>query len=530
MKKRKNRISDLLWFVSAALFLLAMVHPGIISAENRTTIYFFWGKGCPHCAKEELLLEQLREQYPQLEIKSFEVWFSPENARLFVEIAEAYGMKPQGVPITFIGDFEPVTGYRSDDITGKIIEERVKYCIEHGCKDPREKLGRPPPQTGRLSEEQGLSSPDIGERPSQLPLATRNEEEKTLPSLKPAASEGKGSEAKTLSRDNARVSRETTLQSPSEKIVPNAGREGGSPSASASGEKAAKEQQSSIDRAERIVTLPVIGEMDTAKITLPVLTLVLAGLDGFNPCAFFVLFMLLSILVYAKSRKRMLLIGGTFVFFSGLIYFLFMSAWLNIFLHIGELMVITTLAGIIAVIIAAINIKDFFLFEQGVSLVIPEKAKPKLFERMRTLLKATSLPSMMVGTIVLAIVSNAYELLCTVGFPMVFTRVLTLQNLPTFHYYLYLLAYNVIYVIPLAVIVLMFSITLGAKKLTEWQGRVLKLLSGLMMLFLGLVLLINPALLNNMLLSVGLLVSALSVATLIVLTTRRIKRVSGNTK
>jgi hypothetical protein len=193
-------------------------------------------------------------------------------------------------------------------------------------------------------------------------------------------------------------------------------------------------------------------------------------------------------------------------------------------------MVITTIAGIIAVIIAAINIKDFFLFEQGVSLVIPEKAKPKLFERMRTLLKATSLPSMMVGTIVLAIVANAYELLCTVGFPMVFTRVLTLQNLPLLHYYVYLLAYNVIYVIPLTVIVLMFSITLGAKKLTEWQGRVLKLLSGLMMLFLGLVLLINPALLNNMLLSVGLLASALSVAIIIIFATKKFKRVPGNTR
>jgi len=113
---------------------------------------------------------------------------------------------------------------------------------------------------------------------------------------------------------------------------------------------------------------------------------------------------------------------------------------------------------------------------------------------------------------------------------MVFTRVLTLQNLPVFHYYLYLLIYNVIYVIPLAVIVLTFSITLGARKLTEWQGRVLKLVSGLMMLFLGLVLLINPTLLNNMLLSIGLLASALSVAILIIFTTKRIKRVSEDTK
>jgi|MudIll2142460700_1097286.scaffolds.fasta_scaffold01192_5 thiol-disulfide isomerase/thioredoxin len=530
MKRTKYHIHNLLLLVSATIFLLATVHSGIISAENRTTAYFFWGKGCPHCAKEEILLEQLKERYPQLEVKSFEVWFSPENARLFVEIAEAYGMKPQGVPITFIGDFEPITGYRSDDITGRIIEDRIKYCIEHGCKDPREKIGKklPAPQTEPLSGEPRSLSSDLGKRPSQLPYATRNEKEKTLPPSNPAFSQGKGTEEKIPSRDNAPEFRETTPQSSPMKNVSEAENEVGRPSTPR--EEVSKKQQPSTDRAERIITLPVFGEMDTTKIALPVLTLVLAGLDSFNPCAFFVLFMLLSILVYAKSRKRMLLIGGTFVFFSGLIYFLFMSAWLNIFLHIGELMVITTIAGIIAVIIAAINIKDFFLFEQGVSLVIPEKAKPRLFERMRTLLKATSLPSMMAGTIVLAIVSNAYELLCTVGFPMVFTRVLTLQNLPVFHYYLYLLIYNVIYVIPLAVIVLTFSITLGARKLTEWQGRVLKLVSGLMMLFLGLVLLINPTLLNNMLLSIGLLASALSVAILIIFTTKRIKRVSEDTK
>lgn len=530
MKRGRYHIHKLLLCALTASFLLATFHPEISSAKNKATVYFFWGKGCPHCAKEEALLERLREGYPQLEVRSFEVWFSPENARLFVEIAEAYGMKPQGVPVTFIGDFEPITGYRSDEITGKIIEDRIKYCIEHGCKDPGEKSGKRPsiPEPKKLTEEQQLSPVDPGERPSHLPDATRNGREETLQSPDPALSGGKTTRGKVPSRESAPDFRETTLQSPLEKRIPEAGRKADTPSTS--GEVTPKSQQPPIGPAETIITLPVFGEMDTEKMTLPILTLVLAGLDGFNPCAFFVLFMLLSILVYAKSRKRMLLIGGTFVFFSGFIYFLFMSAWLNIFLHIGELMLITTIAGIIAVIISVINIKDFFLFEQGVSLVIPEKAKPKLFERMRTLLKATSLPSMMIGTIVLAIVANAYELLCTVGFPMVFTRVLTLQNLPIFHYYLYILVYNVIYVVPLAVIVLTFSITLGAKKLTEWQGRVLKLLSGLMMLFLGLVLLINPALLNNILLSVGLLVSALSVATVIIFTTKRIKRISGNAK
>jgi hypothetical protein len=273
---------------------------------------------------------------------------------------------------------------------------------------------------------------------------------------------------------------------------------------------------------DKIITLPFLGRIDTSKMALPVLTIILAGLDGFNPCAFFVLFTLLSILLYAGSRKRMFLIGGTFVFFSGFVYFLFMSAWLNIFLLIGEFKIITIIAGITALIIAGINIKDFFFFKKGVSLVIPEKVKPKLFERMRNLLKATSIQSMMMGTIVLAIAANTYELLCTIGFPMVFTRVLTSHGLPTLKYYLYLIFYNVIYVIPLLFIVLVFSITLGAKKLTEWQGQVLKLISGLMMLGLGLVMLISPALLSNIFVAVGLLAVTLASAGIIIFIKKKI--------
>jgi hypothetical protein len=149
--------------------------------------------------------------------------------------------------------------------------------------------------------------------------------------------------------------------------------------------------------------------------------------------------------------------------------------------------------------------------------VIPESAKPKLFERMRGLLKAPTMPALIAGTIVLAISANAYELLCTAGFPMVYTRVLTLNKLSVFQYYQYLVLYNIVYVVPLAVIVAVITVTLGAKKLTEWQGRQLKLVSGLMMLSLGTVLIVNPALLNNALASVVMLAGVLAASAVIII-------------
>jgi len=104
------------------------------------------------------------------------------------------------------------------------------------------------------------------------------------------------------------------------------------------------------------VRIPFVGTIDASALSLPVLTLVLAGMDAFNPCAFFVLLFLLSLLVHARSRARMAVVGGTFVLFSGLVYFVFMAAWLNVFLIAGELRVITIVAGLVALLVAALNI------------------------------------------------------------------------------------------------------------------------------------------------------------------------------
>lgn len=473
------------------LLFLSIQNPGQVYAKDEVSLYFFWGNGCPHCNKEKLFLEKLKMNYPQLDIRSFEVWNSMENAVVFSQMSEAYGKKIEGVPATFIGDFEPITGYLSDDVTGRIIEERIKQCIEKGCIDPGEKM---------------IKSMEKKAAPEEKTKTTEDLKE----GIKPAVQEEKKIGERPLEKKEGKETK-YKKEEPAPEV----------PGKTKEAEPSIGKQRTTTPEEGLRVNIPVIGEIDTSKTSLPLLTIIIAGMDGFNPCAFFVLFLLLSILIYARSRKVMFLIGGTFVFFSGFIYFLFMAAWLNIFLLIGELKAITVAAGLIALLIASINIKDFFLFKKGVSLSIPEKAKPKLYERIRNLLKKSSLPSMMFGTVILAIAANSYELLCTAGFPMVYTRALTLNSLPMLNYYLYLAMYNVIYVIPLAAIVIIFSVTLGAKKLTERQGQILKLISGMMMFFLGLVLLIKPSLLNNIIVSVGLLALSLAVSWIIIIAFRQ---------
>ncbi|MFA5371784.1 MAG: hypothetical protein WC053_04825 [Sideroxydans sp.] len=259
------------------------------------------------------------------------------------------------------------------------------------------------------------------------------------------------------------------------------------------------------------IQLPFIGAIDPASLSLPALTLVLAGLDAFNPCAFFVLLFLLSMMAHQKSRRRMLLIGGVFVLISGLMYFAFMAAWLNVFQLFGHLAWVTVAAGALAVFVGAVNVKDFFLFEKGLTLSIPESKKPDIFRRARIILAAESLPAMLAATIFLAVAANFYELLCTAGFPMVYTRLLTLADLSIVGRYIYLVAYNLIYVLPLALIVIVFSRSLGARKLTEREGRLLKLMSGVMMLELGALLLLAPERVSQVGIAFGLMAMAVGV-------------------
>ena len=274
------------------------------------------------------------------------------------------------------------------------------------------------------------------------------------------------------------------------------------------------------------VAVPGIGTVSASSVPLPVFTAIVAGLDAFNPCAFFVLLFLLSLLVHTHSRSRMAIVGLTFVAISGILYFVFMAAWLNVFLVTGHLTWITAVAGVIAIVVAFLNLKDYARPGSKGSLSIPESSKPGLFARMRGLISNDRFVPVLGATIALAVVANSYELLCTAGLPMVFTRVLTLNDLSTASYYGYLGLYNLIYVIPLFAIVIAFVWTLGSRKLQPEEGRALKLLSGTMMLGLGAVLLFAPQMLEQIGVAVGILVGAVIITVVVILVERTTRRSS----
>lgn len=438
------------WFaVNAAIV-------GEAQAAEHPILYLFWGDGCPHCKAEEEFLHKLREKYPELEIRSFEIWNHPEFALLGDAMQKQYKITSASVPMTFLGDWHEI-GFSDAETTGARIEQHVVHCIKNGCIDPVMKLI--PRQAAWLVIEQAAKKEPVGWQLFAATIAPRKDMEFDV---KPPA-------------DSSDSSASSSSERPGETVT--------------QGENPAPPSEENIRLTKRI-------SVNVSKIGLPLFTLIIGGLDGFNPCAMWVLSFLLTLVLYAKSRAKILWIGGIFVVASGVIYFLFMIAWLNVFLYMGYVRYMRIGIAVLALIMGAINCKDFFFFKKGVSLTIPESAQPKLFKKMRKIVNTTAFPAMILGTAALAVSANLIELLCTAGFPAIYTNVLSSQNLSGVQYYLYLVLYNVIYVIPLAVIVGVFAWKMGGHKLTEKEGRVLKLISGALMLALGIIMLVKPELLT----------------------------------
>lgn len=240
------------------------------------------------------------------------------------------------------------------------------------------------------------------------------------------------------------------------------------------------------------VETQLFGPLNVNRLGMPLFTLALGLLDGFNPCATWVLLFLLSLLVRLRDRRRMAVVAGTFVLASGAVYYAFMAAWLNFFVVLGLSSTLRVVLGTMALLIGLLNVKDYFAFGRGPSFSIPDSAKPGLYERMRRVMAAPTLGLSLVSVITLAVLVNFVELLCTAGFPAIYTAVLTQHEPTAAGRYAYLGLYIVGYMADDALMVGLAVSALSRRKLSERVGRVLKLLAGSVMLLLGLVLLLRP--------------------------------------
>ncbi len=241
------------------------------------------------------------------------------------------------------------------------------------------------------------------------------------------------------------------------------------------------------------ISLPFIGEVEMAGMSLPALTGLIAFVDGFNPCSLWVLTFLLGIVLYSGSRRKVLLVGGLFLLVTASAYGLFIVGMFGTLRYLAYLSWITFAVAGMALIFALVNIKDYFWFQKGVSFTISDKHKPKLFERTRNLMHpGRSLPALLIGTVVLALGITLVELPCTAGFPMVWTGIITTHGIPLSYFAALLALYIGIYLLIELVIFGSVVVTMKRSTFEEKHGRILKLFGGMIMLALALTLIFAP--------------------------------------
>jgi len=244
------------------------------------------------------------------------------------------------------------------------------------------------------------------------------------------------------------------------------------------------------------VSLPVFGAIRLADFSLPALAVLLGLADGFNPCAMWALVYLLSLLVTLQDRRKIWLLVGSFVLASGVLYFLFMTAWLNVFLLLGYLRPLTIVIGAGALVIGLLDLRAFLLTRGApVCGVGNPGLKKRTMGRMERLVAAPLSLASFLGVVVLAFTVNAIEFACSAGLPAIFTHTLSLRQLSAPQYYGYILLYDFFFMLDDLLIFSLAAITL---RTTMASGYVQygKLVGGIVLVGLGLVMLLAPEMLR----------------------------------
>lgn len=380
------------------LFILGFLYPNIIfAAPAQPTINFFWGEGCPHCAKEEVFLQQLAKDQPNIQINRFEVFNNRDNAKLLDQVADKLNITANGVPVTIIGENYQV-GYLNEQTTGEWIKQQLLICQQENCSDQVSQLTQK-----KVVEEKKVTTPNY-------------------------------------------------------------------------------------------IELPIFGSVDSSQLSLGALTLIIGSLDGFNPCAMWTLILLISLLLGIDNKKKRWLLGFAFLLSSGIVYYLFLAAWLNMFMMLGAILIIRVIIGIVALVAGYLNLRSWHKQRTGCEAKDEEKKKDT-YQKIRDIINKNNIILALIGIIMLGAAVNMVELLCSAGLPAVYTQLLAQANLPIWQYYWYLFWYIIFYMLDDLIV---FTIAMFVLKPIGISGKyslMVKLVGGVLMVILGLIMIFQPSLL-----------------------------------
>ena len=400
MKKIKMLI------IAFLLFIPFIVTADETDINKELRLYLFHQESCPHCQKEIEYLEELKEEYSNLDIVTYEISKNEMNYNFYIKVANKINdnldKKQQlsigSVPFTIIGtDF-----YVGFEVSQK---DSIKKSIDKFLKN------------------------DIVDVVSMI----KNEED---------------------------ISNIEFNTDPNSKL-----------------------------------NIPLLGEINAKTVSLPLISIVIGLVDGFNPCAMWVLLFLIGTLFNMKDKKKMWTLGITFLVASALVYLLIMSAWLKVAISFNASVWLRTLIAIVALIAGAINLKSYIKEKKRKTdgcEVVDESKRKKIFTSIKKITSQKKFILSVLGIIALAVSVNLIELACSTGLPLIFTQILAFNDLSSFEYTTYMLLYILFFLIDDIVIFVVAMLTLNIKGISSKYGKYSHLIGGIIMILIGLLMIFKP--------------------------------------
>lgn len=373
--------------------------------DDKITLYFFHGDGCPHCALEEQFLDSLLDKYDNLEVVEYEVWYNQENEELMNKVKEEMELSKSGVPLTVIGDIV-ISGY-SEAASFK-IERAINYYKTEEYRDA----------VSLIKEDKYVKS----EKDTSLSF-TKMEEE---------------------SDDDVTIG------------------------------------------------VPILGKVNLKRVSISTAAILLGLIDGFNPCAMWVLLFLISVLIGTKSKKRLWLYGGVFLLTSSLTYMAIMLSWLNITVRISTSIVLRNIIALVAILGGIINLRSFFNDPDSGCKVTSSSKRKEILKKIKKFTQEKSILLGLLGIVSLAVSVNIIELACSAGLPLVFTQLLAINSISGLEAFGYTLLYIFFFLIDDLVVFAICAYTMEATGISNKYGKYSHLVGGILMLMIGLLLIFKP--------------------------------------
>lgn len=241
--------------------------------------------------------------------------------------------------------------------------------------------------------------------------------------------------------------------------------------------------------------IPILGKIDSKSVSLPILSIVMGALDGFNPCAMWVLLFLITMLFNMKDKKKMWILGLTFLGTSALVYLLIMLAWLKVAVSFTTVKWIRVLIALVALCGGIVNLNSYRKSIQNKTdgcEVVDDKKRKKTFKKIKDIVNEKKFILSLIGVITLAVSVNFIELACSAGLPLIFTQVLALNNLSTLEYGIYMLLYILFFLLDDIVVFVIAMFTLNVKGISSKYGKYSHLVGGIIMVLIAVLMLFKP--------------------------------------